>query len=138
MGSSPHCVPLSEPASTFPVVVAADSEEVAAESGASRNVVDGHSATIWITVYFALETALSHPGSGGRAHAVWVRYLPRQNDGPNGTIVGYEVYVSLDAATWDRPWASGLWAPTATEKVLLGNSGLRGRYVMLVSTSSAR
>ena len=36
-----------------------------------------------------------------------IRYLPRQDGSLNGTIVGYEVYVSLDCDTWAAtPWMS--------------------------------
>jgi hypothetical protein len=56
----------------------------------------------------------------------------------NGTIVGYEVYVSLDRHTWPpTPWMSGSWEATANEKIAVQSRGQEGQYLKLVATSAA-
>jgi F5/8 type C domain/Fibronectin type III domain len=133
-------VPAAELVPSFPVA-AVDSEETVQEDGSGRNALDGNPATLWHTAW-SVEVPPSHPHhiilDLGTVRTVYgVRYLPRQDGSLNGTIVGYELYVSLDGVTWDAPWITGIWAPTATEKVLLENSSPRGRYVKLVATAAA-
>ena len=86
----------------------------------------------------AAAPASHYPGFRGRAHGVWVRYLPRQDGKLNGTIVGYEVYVCLDRNTWvATPWMRGSWDTTAAAKIEVWSNGQRGRYLKLVATSAA-
>ena len=67
-----------------------------------------------------------------------LRYLPRQDGKLHGTIVGYEVYVSLDRETWAAtPWMRGSWDATAAAKIEVRSNGQRGRYLKLVATSAA-
>jgi hypothetical protein len=53
-----------------------------------------------------------------------IRYLPRRDGDLNGTIVGYEVYVSLDRDAWTpTPWMSESWEATADEKIAVLSRG---------------
>jgi len=66
------------------------------------------------------------------------RYLPRYYaDGGlgNGTIGGYEIYVSMDGITWGSAVKTGTWAKDATEKVANFDATQIGRFVKLIATS---
>jgi hypothetical protein len=136
-----HVVP-SSPILSSSQVVAVDSEEPAQGKWAGRNVLDADADTIWHTQWTGEEPP-PHPHhillDLGDVRTVYgIHYLPRQDGKLNGTIVGYQVYVSLDRDTWDAmPWMSGSWAPTVDAKVEVNSSGQRGRYVKLVATSGA-
>jgi F5/8 type C domain/Fibronectin type III domain len=130
-----------EPTRIFPTVVAVDSEERKGGDWSGRNALDGNPATLWHTAW-SVEVPPSHPHhiilDLGTVRTMYgVRYLPRQDGHLHGTIVGFELSVSVDGVTWDPPWIAGTWLPTAAEKVLLESSGPRGRYVKLVATSAA-
>jgi len=125
-----------------PQVVAVDSEETTAhESGSGRNVLDGDPATIWHTKWFGQSPPHPHHiilDLGAVRTVYGIRYLPRQDGKLNGTIVGYEVYVSLNRDTWAAtPWMRGSWDPTAAAKIEVRSNGQRGRYLKLVATSAA-
>jgi hypothetical protein len=123
-------------------VVSVDSEETTAqESGAGRNVLDCDPATIWHTQWFGQTSPHPHHIilDIGAVRTLYVlRYLPRQDGKLNGTIVDYEVYVSLDSETWaTTPWMRGSWDATAAAKIEVRSNGQRGRFLKLVATSAA-
>jgi phospholipase C len=135
-----HLAAAIESIASSPQVVSVDSEETAQESGAGRNALDGDPTTIWHTKWFG--QAPPHPHhiilDLGAVRTVYgIRYLPRQDGKLNGTIVGYEVYVSLDRDAWDStPWMRGSWDPTAAAKIEVRSNGQSGRYLKLVATSA--
>ncbi len=112
------------------------------EDAAGRNALDGNPVTFWHTRWSGQDVP-RHPHhiivDLGAVRTVYgIRYLPRQDGGLNGTIVGYEVYVSLECDTWDAtPWMSGSWDATVTEKIAVQSRGQQGRYLKLVATSEA-
>jgi hypothetical protein len=61
-------------------------------------------------------------------------YLPRQDGNVNGTILGYELYVSTDGVTWGTAVIAGTFASDTTAKTVrfIAKSG---RYVKLVALS---
>jgi hypothetical protein len=126
---------------TLTELVTVDSEETVQENGFGRNVLDGDPTTLWATKWFG--QAPPHPhhiildlGAVRMVHGI--RYLPRQDGSLNGTIVGYEVYVSLDRETWTTtPWMTGSWDATAAAKIEIRSNGQRGRYLKLVAASAA-
>ena len=52
----------------------------------------------------------------------------------NGTIMGYEFYVSDDGTSWGNPVASGSWPRNNTEKEVVFDS-VSGSFIRLVATS---
>ena len=55
-------------------------------------------------------------------------YLPRQ-EGGNGTVKDYEIYVSLDGKNWGEPVAKGSFARGSEEKKVLFSKPVKGRYI---------
>jgi PKD repeat protein len=115
-----------------------DSQETSGEDGAATNVLDGNTATIWHTQW----AAASNPGypheiqidMKSNYSVTGLAYLPRQDATTNGTIAGYQIYVSTDGTTWGSAVTSGTWANNKNEKVV-NFSAKTGRYVRLVATS---
>jgi hypothetical protein len=60
--------------------------------------------------------------------------LPRQDGRANGTIAGYQVYVSPDGTTWGTAVAAGTLAANTNEKTVRFTAKT-GRYVRLVAVS---
>jgi hypothetical protein len=129
------------PQASFPRVLAVDSQETVGENGTGGNALDGNPRTYWHTQwsgqapppphYIILDLGAPHTVHG-------LRYLPRQDGRLNGTIVRYEVYLSLDPNQWDPTvWISGSWEPTANEKIVVQSSGQHGRYLKLVGKEAA-
>src|SRR2546427_6034346 len=75
-------------------VVSVDSQELVGENGAATNAIDGNPATLWHTEWYQRTAPLPHTlvlDLGGPYQVDGFRYLPAQ---VNGTIAGYEFYVS--------------------------------------------
>src|SRR5262249_53714983 len=71
---------------------------------------------------------------GGQYQVDGFRYLPRQDGYPDGTMAGYEFYVSPDGTTWGTAVAAGTLAADTTEKTVRFTAK-PGRYVRLVAVS---
>jgi hypothetical protein len=103
---------------------------------ASR-AIDGNIATLWHTDYVCSPTcqpAAPLPNSitlnlGGTYNVNKLRYLPRQDGAGNGTITGFNIYVSSDGANFSLI-TTGTWADDATEKTALFTP-TTGSYVRL-------
>lgn len=111
-----------------------DSEQ--AGSDVATNAFDGDNATIWHTQYSP--SSPSHPHEiqinlGASYNITGLKYLPRQS-GTNGTIAGYEVYVSTDGTNWGTAVATGTWANNTSEKTVTFTSKT-GSFIRLVATS---
>ena len=118
-------------------VVSVDSQELVGENGAATNAIDGNPATIWHTAYTQQTAPLPHTlvlDLGGQYQVDGVRYLPRQDGLPDGTIAGYQFYVSPDGTTWGTAVAAGTFAADRTEKIVRFPAKT-GRYVRLVAVS---
>jgi galactose oxidase len=103
------------------------------------NVLDGNGTTIWHTVYGATSTPLPHSltvDMGAPATVSGVRYLPRQDESPNGTIGSYTVSVSTNGTSWGAPVATGQWADDKTPKTATF-AAVSARYVRLRALSEA-
>jgi endo-alpha-N-acetylgalactosaminidase len=86
-------------------VVSVDSQELIGENGAVTNALDGKPATFWHTEWFQHTAPLPHTlvlDLGSQYQITGFRYLPRQDGDVNGTIAGYQFYVSTDGTTWQR------------------------------------
>src|SRR5215831_348097 len=118
-------------------VVFVDSQESVGENGAATNAIDGDATTIWHTKWFRRTAPLPHTlvlDLGGQYQVDGLRYLPRQDGNPNGTIAGYQFYVSSDGTTWGSAVAAGTFAADTTEKTVRFPA-TPGRYVRLVALS---
>ena len=118
-------------------VVSVDSQEVVGEKGAATHVLDGNRATFWHTEWYQRTAALPHSlvlNLGARYQVDGFRYLPRQDGSPNGTIAGYQFYVSDDGVTWGTAVAAGTLAANTTEKTVRFTAKT-GRYVRLVAVA---
>src|SRR5262244_2473868 len=118
-------------------VVSADSQELNGENGAATNAIDGNPATFWHTEWSQQTAPLPHTlvlDLGGQYQVDGVRYLPRQDGTLNGTIAGYQFYVSADGTTWGTAVATGTFAADTTEKTVRFTAKA-GRYVRLVAMS---
>jgi phospholipase C len=118
-----------------------DSEETEFENAAGPHILDANPATYWHTKWFGQDPPHPHDiilELGAVRTVYGIIYLPRQDGDLNGTIVGYEVYISLDRDTWTPTlWMSGSWEPTANEKIAVQSRGQQGRYLKLEATSAA-
>jgi hypothetical protein len=118
-------------------VVSVDSEELVGENGAATNAIDGNPATFWHTEWAQQTAPLPHTLAldlGGSYQVDGFRYLPRQDGEINGTIAGYEFYVSADGSTWGTPVAAGTLAADPGEKTVRFPAKT-GHYVRLVALS---
>lgn len=61
-------------------------------------------------------------------------YLTRQ-DGENGRIKAYELYISEDPQAWGDPVATGQWENTSAPQTIELGSGVVGKYFRLLALS---
>src|SRR3989442_835377 len=118
-------------------IVSVDSQELVGENGAATNAIDGNPATYWHTEWSQQTAPLPHTlvlDLGSQYLVDGFGYLPRQDGTPNGTIAGYEFYVSADGTTWGSAVAAGTLAADSTEKTVRFPA-TSGRYVRLVALS---
>src|SRR5439155_2932286 len=118
-------------------VVSVDSQELVGENGAATNAIDGNPATLWHTEWYQRTAPLPHTlvlDLGGSYQVDGFRYLPRQDGSPNGTIAGYEFYVSPDGTTWGTAVVTGTLAADTSEKTVRFTAKA-GRYVRLIALS---
>lgn len=121
-------------------VVRASSEQAGAGER-KENAIDDNPETIWHTQY-SPETP-KHPHAividlGESLTLKGFTYTPRRN-GPNGTVVKYEVHVSDDGADWGTsPAASGEFANiknNPVEQRVMFTSPRAARYLLFVALS---
>ncbi len=113
-------------------LVSVDSEETNYEAA---KAFDGDESTMWHTQWtvtpkpdyphtLVIDMHSTHTLQG-------FGYLPRQDNQWNGTIKGYEFYVSTDNVNWKKV-ASGNWAQTKANKEVYFSSPEEARYIKLV------
>ena len=114
-----------------------DSEELIGENGVATNAFDGNTNTFWHTEWYNSNPFYPHEiqiDLGNSYLVTGLLYLPRQDGNINGTIAGYEIYVSEDGTNWGDVVASGTWANNSEQKEVDFNS-VDGRYVRLLAKS---
>lgn len=102
-------------------VVKADSEEKVAEDDKASNAVDGNPDTIWHTQWQEASPAHPHEIIIEMSEPAMIKgftYLPRRDDGDNGTIKDYEFYVSDDGKEFGGPVKKGTFASGKDKKVI--------------------
>ena len=84
--------------------VSVDSQEAATGQNSAAAAIDGDVATFWHTQYSAAVAPLPHRfivNLGSARGIGGFKYLPRPaGTGPNGTIAGYNFYISNDGQNW--------------------------------------
>ena len=103
---------------------ASASSEDLGSGGNAFKAIDGNNASIWHTEWSVVagdDGDPAHPHElvldlGSTQTLSALRYLPRQNSGPNGTIADYEIYISDSTTNWGVPVANGSFEPNQTEK----------------------
>jgi hypothetical protein len=121
--STGSTTPAVAPAAATPTAAAAskvalklvkvDSEETSGEDGKGANAVDGNRDTFWHTQWQDANPPCPHEIVIELASSSTLKgftYLPRQDEGINGTIKGYEFYVSNDGQDFGQPVAKGEFA----------------------------
>ncbi|WP_202818859.1 discoidin domain-containing protein [Actinosynnema sp. ALI-1.44] len=120
--------------------VTTDSQETRQAGFRATNAIDGEPDSIWHTKFtppapplphwIQLDMQASKPVSG-------LRYLPRQHpNNQNGTIGGYQIFVSDDPNNLGPAVAVGAWPASQAEKTVTFPQKT-GRYVRLTATSEA-
>jgi hypothetical protein len=102
-------------------LIKVDSEETAGEDGKGANAVDGDASTFWHTQWQDASPAHPHeiiieltPPSAIKGFT----YLPRQDDGVNGTIKEYEFYVSTDGKEFGEAVKKGTFEEGKEKKTV--------------------
>lgn len=125
------CTSLSAAEKVVKIKVKADTE---ADNYAAVNLMDGNAQTIWHSIW----------GNGAKEHPHTVSFdlgasyaitgfaaLPRQ-DGDNGMIADYEIYISDDKTAPSTPIVKGTLEKTKAESAIALSAGpVQGRYVTL-------
>ena len=105
--------------------------------GAER-VVDGDPGTIWHTAYGVTVTKYPHWIDFDAAEVKNMNgftYLPRQN-GPNGRIKDYEIYVSMDGENWGEPVCKGAFPASTSEQKVMFAKPVKARYIRFKALSA--
>ncbi|MCX6306164.1 MAG: discoidin domain-containing protein [Bacteroidetes bacterium] len=113
-----------------------DSEELN-YPGLATMSFDDDPSTIWHTRWSTGNDPYPHEiriGLGGRYRISKFTYLPRQ-DGENGRIRNFELYISEDTASWGVPVKTGLFVNTAAPQTIVFDTAVSGRYMRLVALS---
>ncbi|WP_051209827.1 discoidin domain-containing protein [Gelidibacter mesophilus] len=126
---------------SVPAVIYADSEELVGEFAPAVQAADGDPNTIWHTKWRGTSDPYPHEiqiDLGEQQSVLGLEYLPRQDASLNGTIAGYEIYVSNTNGNWGVPVATsntnGTWAYNHDRKTV-NFTQKQGRYVRLRATS---
>ena len=112
VSAAPPAAPPAAPSASKVALklVKVDSEETAGEDGKGANAVDGDPNTFWHTQWQDASPECPHEIIIELTPPATIKgftYLPRQDDGENGTIKGYEFYVSSDGQDFGQPVAKG-------------------------------
>jgi photosystem II stability/assembly factor-like uncharacterized protein len=98
---------------------------------------DGDAETIWHTRWSTGNDPYPHEMQidlGDRYHLSKFEYLTRQ-DGENGRIKAYELYISDDSLNWGEPVATGNFVNTSAPQTVVFDSLETGRFMRIVALS---
>lgn len=117
---------------SVPLEVAfASSEEPG--SGSATRMVDGDPSSIWHTMYSITLAKYPHWvdfDAGETKNMKGFTLLPRQ-EGANGWIKDYEIYVSQDGKEWGEPIVKGTFARNAELKRVMFDKPVQARFIRL-------
>ncbi len=110
-------------------VVFCSSEEKG--EGFASHMVDNDPATFWHTIYSITLAKYPHWidfDAGEMKTMRGFNYLPRQN-GPNGNVKEYEIFVSQDGQNWGEAISKGTFANNAEVKRVMFKEPVKARYI---------
>ncbi len=113
-----------------------DSQETG-QPGLAIMSFDNDPSTIWHTRWSSGTDPYPHEiqvGLGRSYHISKFTYLTRQ-DGENGRIKDYELYISEDSLNWGTPVKTGQWVNTSAPQTIVLDSAVTGRFFRLVALS---
>jgi photosystem II stability/assembly factor-like uncharacterized protein len=117
-------------------LINASSQEVN-DPGLARMSFDGDESTIWHTRWTTGDDPYPHEISfslGAPYRIYQFDYLARQ-DGTNGRIKQYAIYISKDSLNWGSPVATGNFINTAASQSVQFPTGVEGKYVRIKALS---
>lgn len=126
---------------TFPRIETVDVEVVYAsseEGGSAKFLVDNNPNTIWHTMYSVTVAQYPHWVDLDAAAVQTIKgftFLPRQ-EGSNGDIKDYRVYVSNDGKEWGEPVCEGTFARNKDLKKVLFKKPVKARYIRFMGLNS--
>ena len=115
------------------------SSQETANNAIAAYAIDGNPGTMWHSQW-TLDSP-THPHEividlGGLCNIAGFKYLRRPADsGDNGTIADYEFYVGMDGSIWPKAIAKGTFDNSNTEKEVIFDANVQGRYVRFVALS---
>lgn len=115
---------------SVPLVVSFVSSQESGE-GDAINLTDGDPSTIWHTEYNKTLTKYPHWVDFDAAELKTMKgfiYQPRQ-EGSNGWVKDYEIYVSTDGKNWGEPICKGTFARNADTKRVEFSKPVKARYI---------
>ena len=117
-------------------LVYVDSEEVN-DPGLAVMCFDGNPSTIWHTRWSTGSDPYPHEIrlDLGRRYKVSRFTLLNRQDGENGRIRSYEVFISNDTLQWGVPAAAGLFENTSAPQEVVFDTVASGRYFRLLALS---
>lgn len=116
----------------------AGSEEITnatSSEGPANLAIDGNTGTKWHSLWAGdnMENLWISVDLGKVYDVAELQYLPRQDSSYNGTILGYEIYVSSDGEEWLQV-DEGIWAESRDWKSTDIVTEVPARYVKLQAT----
>lgn len=106
--------------------------------GAVENIVDRNPSTIWHSMYSVTVAKYPYEIDFDATETKLMQgfvYTGRQ-DGENGRIKDYEIYVSQDGKTWGQPVLRGQFLNNGTAQKVMLPTPIRARYVRFRPISS--
>ena len=126
---------------TFPKIETVATEVIYAsseEGGSAKYLTDGDPTTMWHTMYSVTVAQYPHWVDLDAGEAKLIKgftYLPRQ-EGSNGDIKEYRIYVSNDGKEWGEPIHSGSFARSKDLQKVLFNQPVKARYFRFMALSA--
>lgn len=99
--------------------------------GDAGHLVDGDVSTIWHTMYSITLAKFPHWvdfDAASEKNMKGVVYTARQ-DGENGRVKDFEIYVSADGKNWGEPVLKGSLKNTGVPQKLMFGQPVKGRYI---------
>jgi hypothetical protein len=117
-------------------LVYVDSEEPN-DPGLAVMSFDDNPATIWHTRWTTGSVPYPHEIQidMGRMYKVFKFTILNRQDGENGRIKDYQLFISNDTLDWGNPVSVGQWTNTGSPQTIILDTGRIGRYFRLLALS---
>lgn len=135
-GERPAPVMLSQEGKNRLKVISASSQEVG--DGNASHLTDGDRGTIWHTMYSVTVAKYPHwvdLDAGEEKTVKGFTYLPRQ-EGGNGDIRDYAIYVSQDGKNWGEAIHQAAFENNKKEKRVMFTQPVKARYIRFTALNA--